>query len=98
MEARRQCRDSSAMPCRHGISGNSVAWRHSLFDLEVPYSHEAWRGRIRASAGVGASLSPEGVAAVVIAEHRCRRVASLALSIAVLATLAPSAAGASEAT
>jgi SAM-dependent methyltransferase len=33
------------------------------FDLDVPYSHEAWRGRIRASAGVGANLSPEGVAA-----------------------------------
>ena len=33
------------------------------FDIEVPYSHEAWRGRIRASAGVGASLPPEGVAA-----------------------------------
>ena len=33
------------------------------FDLDVPYSHEAWRGRIRASAGVGASLSPEGIAA-----------------------------------
>ena len=32
------------------------------FDLDVPYSHEAWRGRIRASAGVGASLPPEGVA------------------------------------
>jgi len=31
------------------------------FDLDVAYSHEAWRGRIRASAGVGASLSPEGV-------------------------------------
>lgn len=29
----------------------------------VPYSHEAWRGRIRASAGVGASLAPERVAA-----------------------------------
>ncbi len=33
------------------------------FDLDVPYSHEAWRGRIRASAGVGASLPPEGIAA-----------------------------------
>ena len=33
------------------------------FDLDVPYSHEAWRGRIRASAGVGASLSSEAVAA-----------------------------------
>lgn len=31
------------------------------FDEFTPYSHEAWRGRIRASAGIGASLSPEGV-------------------------------------
>ncbi len=31
-------------------------------DLDVPYSHEAWRGRIRASAGMGASLSPDRVA------------------------------------
>jgi SAM-dependent methyltransferase len=31
------------------------------FDVEVPYSHEGWRGRIRASAGVAASLSPDGV-------------------------------------
>lgn len=27
------------------------------FDLAVPYSHEAWRGRIRASAGVAATLA-----------------------------------------
>jgi SAM-dependent methyltransferase len=33
------------------------------FDLDAIYTHEAWRGRVRASAGVGASLSPEGVAA-----------------------------------
>ena len=32
------------------------------FDTHVPYSHEAWRGRVRASAGVGASLPPDGVA------------------------------------
>jgi SAM-dependent methyltransferase len=32
------------------------------FDVSVPYTHEAWRGRIRASAGVGASLPPDGVA------------------------------------
>jgi len=32
------------------------------FDVQVPYSHEAWRGRIRASAGVAASLPPEQVA------------------------------------
>ena len=30
-------------------------------DLLVPYSHEAWRGRIRASAGVGGSLGPDAV-------------------------------------
>lgn len=31
------------------------------FDLAVSYTHEEWRGRIRASAGVAASLSEEGV-------------------------------------
>lgn len=33
------------------------------YDLNVPYSHADWRGRIRASAGVGASLPPERVEA-----------------------------------
>lgn len=33
------------------------------FDVDVAYSHEAWRGRIRASAGVAASLPPKQVAA-----------------------------------
>lgn len=32
------------------------------FDQPVVYSHEAWRGRIRASAGIAASLAPEAVA------------------------------------
>ena len=32
------------------------------FDLEVPYDHVRWRGRIRASAGVAASLAPDAVA------------------------------------
>ncbi|MHC4092220.1 MAG: class I SAM-dependent methyltransferase, partial [Planctomycetota bacterium] len=27
------------------------------FDVSVPYSHQAWRGRVRASSGVAASLS-----------------------------------------
>jgi len=31
------------------------------FDVHVRYSHEGWRGRIRASAGVGASLAPDAV-------------------------------------
>jgi SAM-dependent methyltransferase len=29
------------------------------YDVTVPYTHEEWRGRTRASAGVGASLSDE---------------------------------------
>jgi SAM-dependent methyltransferase len=33
------------------------------FDVDSPYSHEAWRGRVRASAGVGAgAMSPDRVA------------------------------------
>ena len=31
------------------------------FDVATPYTHEAWRGRIRASAGVAASLPPDDV-------------------------------------
>ncbi len=33
------------------------------YDVFVPYTHADWRGRIRASAGVGASLAPDAVAA-----------------------------------
>jgi SAM-dependent methyltransferase len=33
------------------------------FDIDAIYTHEAWRGRIRASAGIGASLAPDAVAA-----------------------------------
>ena len=33
------------------------------FDIDTPYSHEAWRGRVRASAGIGASsMSSDRVA------------------------------------
>jgi SAM-dependent methyltransferase len=35
--------------------------RSFSFDLDVPYTHSGWRGRIRASAGVGASLPAEKV-------------------------------------
>ena len=38
------------------------------FDAEVPFTRETWRGRIRASRGVGASLQPHEVAAFD-AEH-----------------------------
>jgi ubiquinone/menaquinone biosynthesis C-methylase UbiE len=37
-------------------------------DYDIEYSHEAWRGRIRASAGISANLSAEAVAAFD-AEH-----------------------------
>jgi SAM-dependent methyltransferase len=33
------------------------------FDADVPFTRDTWRGRIRASRGVGASLSPSEVAA-----------------------------------
>lgn len=39
------------------------------FDMQVPYTHAAWLGRIRASAGVGASLPPEAVSRFD-ADHR----------------------------
>ena len=48
---------------------NDLAWagfaaRESFsVDYDISYSHAAWRGRIRASAGIGASLSADAVAA-----------------------------------
>lgn len=33
------------------------------FDVMAPYTHEGWRGRIRASAGVGGTLGPQQVMA-----------------------------------
>ncbi len=39
------------------------------YDLDVPYPPEAWRGRVRASAGVGGTLAPDAVARFD-AEHR----------------------------
>ena len=56
-----------------GGDGTHAAWFADLagagfvdlesfsFDVAVPYSHADWRGRIRASAGVAASLPPAGV-------------------------------------
>ena len=58
-----------------GTAGNFPPWARDVaiagfvaietfsFDVMAPYTHEAWRGRIRASAGVGGSLDPERVAA-----------------------------------
>lgn len=33
------------------------------YDLYIPYMHDAWRGRIRASTGIGATLAPDQVEA-----------------------------------
>jgi len=45
------------------LIGAGFAARESMsFDIDVPYTHVAWRGRIRASAGVGATLSAAEVA------------------------------------
>jgi hypothetical protein len=38
------------------------------YDAWPSYSHAAWRGRVRASAGIAASLTPDAVAAFD-AEH-----------------------------
>lgn len=57
----------------HGGTGLYPAWLADLavagftdiatfsFDLDLHYTHDAWRGRIRASAGIAASLAPEAV-------------------------------------
>ena len=53
----------------HGVHAAALAVAGFLdiesfsFDCGVTYSHEAWRGRIRASAGVSGSLAPAEVAA-----------------------------------
>jgi SAM-dependent methyltransferase len=58
-----------------GFSGHAGEWAAELehagfgdvttveFDVDVPFTHEAWRGRMRTSNGVGASLSDSDVAA-----------------------------------
>jgi SAM-dependent methyltransferase len=43
-------------------SGGFSGLESFSFDVVQTYSHEAWRGRIRASAGVAASLDPDAVA------------------------------------
>ncbi|KAA6223942.1 SAM-dependent methyltransferase [Streptomyces albofaciens JCM 4342] len=43
------------------------------FDLAVPYTPQDWVGRIRASAGVGASLPPEDIARFTEDLHRVLR-------------------------
>jgi SAM-dependent methyltransferase len=42
-------------------AGGFVEVSSGELDADAIYSHAGWRGRIRASAGVGASLPPQGV-------------------------------------
>lgn len=46
----------SADQQRHLIEGGFVERESASVDYDIPYSPEAWRGRIRSSAGVSASL------------------------------------------
>ena len=43
--------------------GGFLDVRSFEYDIPVPYTAEAWRGRIRASAGIGATLAPNEVEA-----------------------------------
>src|SRR5262245_3577488 len=51
--------DFSSVP--HLYAAGFSGFETFSYDLAVPYSPEAWRGRIRASAGIGASLPPDQV-------------------------------------
>lgn len=53
--------DFSSLP--HLYAAGFSGFETFSYDLDVPYSPEAWRGRIRASAGIGASLNQNEVAA-----------------------------------
>ncbi|MCU0481712.1 MAG: methyltransferase domain-containing protein [Anaerolineae bacterium] len=51
----------------HYLKDIAEAWFRDIethsFDLNLIYTHEAWRGRVRASAGIGASLPPDQIQA-----------------------------------
>jgi hypothetical protein len=55
-------RNLPALP-RHAAIAGLVDFETFSFDVMAPCTHEGWRGRIRASAGVGGTLNPEGVTA-----------------------------------
>jgi len=66
---------SGAGEYRHPISIPNIAYdffeleSHEEYDLTVSFTRESWHGRIRASRGIGASLSEDKLAAWD-AEHR----------------------------
>jgi SAM-dependent methyltransferase len=53
---------SGNVPARPGWAAGHFRVRAFFFyDVPLPFTREAWRGRIRACRGVGATLSPEEV-------------------------------------
>lgn len=63
--------DGRVAPLPPWVPNDIVLEGFFLFELDVPFTREGWRGRVRASRGIGASLSAERVAAFDI-EHAAR--------------------------
>ena len=55
--------DGRVTPVPAWVPSDIVLEGFFVFDVDVPFTREAWRGRIRASRGVGAALSADQVAA-----------------------------------
>jgi SAM-dependent methyltransferase len=73
------------------------------YDVDVAYSPEAWRGRIRASAGVGGTLSADAVArfdtalAAMLAENHPTSVLQIPHRVFAVTATAPRASSSAEA-
>ena len=55
--------DGHIAPLPKWVTPDIALEGYFVFDADVPFTRDAWRGRIRASRGVGASLSADAVAA-----------------------------------
>ena len=55
--------DGTIVPVPNWMPPDMVLEGFFWFDTDIPFNRETWRGRIRASRGVGATLAPEEVAA-----------------------------------
>jgi len=53
--------DGRVSPLPNWLPPDVVVEGFFFFDIDVPFSRDAWRGRVRASRGVGASLTPDEV-------------------------------------
>ncbi|MEO0653016.1 MAG: class I SAM-dependent methyltransferase, partial [Planctomycetota bacterium] len=53
---------SGEVPTRPAWAEGLVDWRGTfVVDVDLPFDHQGWRGRIRASRGIGATLPPDEV-------------------------------------